>query len=117
MSQHIAPECFRRIGEWECLVLEKVENGLHYLLTATSVTIRVQSDDLEPYPEFVMAKEDFEGGQRNEVFRIEKPTDALIGHALEVTPIVGTNTRVMLPIWLAEATSDPARCPAQKVAV
>jgi hypothetical protein len=108
MSQQIPQQHFRRVGEWECLVLERIRGDDYHVITAASINIRVKKDDLQPYPAYVMAKSDFHGGQRHEVFRIRNPLEALVGAALEVVTTVGEERVVSLPIWLAVATDEPA---------
>jgi hypothetical protein len=102
---HTGQQCFRRIGEWECLALEKKVGNVFHLTDSKSVTIRVKEEDLEPYPTHVRAKEDFEGGQRFEIFEIREPLVALTGFGLEVW--TRQDSKVRIPTWIAEIVPDP----------
>lgn len=106
---------FRRIGEWECLVLEaKSAQGIWTLTDSRSHPVRVKSTDLEPYPTHVIATRDFPatdhslGGQIHEVFWIKDPLTAHAGQTLEVIPMSGGTERVRIPTKFAEPCADPS---------
>lgn len=103
--EHTGQECFRRIGEWECLTLEKKDGKIFYLTDSKSVTVRVKEEGLEAYPTHVIAKNDFKEGQRFEIFEIRDPLNARMGQELEVWS--RQNSKVLIPTRLAEPIPDP----------
>jgi hypothetical protein len=105
---------FRRIDDWECLLLEaKSEQGICTLTDSHSSTIQIKVTDLEPYPTHVTATSDFPatayslGGQIHEVFWIKDPLTAYAGNVLEVMPMNGAD-KVRIPLRFAKPCADPS---------
>jgi hypothetical protein len=106
---------FRRIGEWECLLLEsKSDQGVWKLTDSHSNTVPVRATELEPYPTHVIATKDFPktayslGGQIHEVFWIKDPLTAYAGQTLEVIPVSGGTDSVRIPTQCAQPCADPS---------
>lgn len=104
---------FRRVDDWECLVLEaKPSQRIWRLTDSRSNTVEADPMGLEPYPTHVIATRDFPptehslGGQIHEVFWIKDPLTAYAGTVLEVVPVNG-GTAVLIPIRYAEPHEDP----------
>jgi hypothetical protein len=102
---HTGQQCFRRIGEWECLTLDSKVGGTFYLTNSKSIPVSFEEKELEVYPTHVIAKSDFAGGQRFEIFEIRDPLNARMGQELEVWS--RQESKVLIPTRLAEPIPDP----------
>ena len=106
MHRHEEAGYVRPKGQWTPYIkaIERNDGNTIKLACKKAKPHTFNRGDVEPYPDYVMAGEDFFGGQRFEIFRIVDPWEALLEDGtLRVLSQQGIY--VLLPSHLAEPSA------------
>lgn len=104
--RHVTDGFVKPVGQWDCLVIDGRSDGFLTVTDRLGRQRRVPKEDVEPYPAYVMATEDFFGGQRFEIFEVTlEPWETLEEDVLVVRSINGSMVR--LPVSKAQPSARP----------
>lgn len=114
---------FRFKDQWECLILERLtprDEADQPIGAFKGRSEGIAMSELEAYPDYVRAKEDFTGGMIHEIFEVVTPWENLVGgHSLRVRRIGGRFRQkkdeeekeqdrwVLIPLSIAEPSLPP----------
>ncbi len=64
-------------GQWDCFLINGRKGDIVYTSGPNNEPRAFQKIEIEPYPDYVTAAEDFVGGLRYEIFRVIDPWETL----------------------------------------